>query len=274
MKSSDNSRSTSRIGSAPVRHFSFMDRSHSVFSRNHYYNDLLFIHPWSRRPRSSHSGIAAPALYNTPCSPHMDDLARPKLRRESHIRQGNFKNNYLDKITFEIIYIEVLDNYFNYAYSGVPPAALAAQCTPSLAELARPRQPSATTKKKGSKDPQHVPGNAAPAQPSAPTKKKGSKDPQHAPGNAAPAQPSATTKKNDSKHPQQASGNAAPAQPSATAKKNDSKHPQNASGNAAPAQPSTATKKNGSKDPQNASGNAVPAQPSNNTDAPAKSRRK
>jgi hypothetical protein len=90
MKSSENSRSTSRIGSAPVRHFSFLDRSHSVFSRNLYYNDLLSKHPWSRRPRSRHSGIAFPALCDTPCSARMDDLARPKLRRESHIRQGNF----------------------------------------------------------------------------------------------------------------------------------------------------------------------------------------
>ncbi len=154
-----------------------------------------------------------------------------------------FKNNYLYKITFEIIFIEVLDNYFNYAYSGVPPAALAAECPPSLAALARPRDPSATTKKNGATYPQHDSGNAAPAQPLANTKKKGSKNPQQAPGNAAPAQPSNNTKKNGSKNPQNTPGNAAPAQPSATTKKN-------------------------------ASENAAPTQPSNDTNAPAKSRRK
>lgn len=47
------------------------------------------IHPWERRPCSRSSGIALSTLRATSCSPRIDDLAKPKIKREHCIRQGS-----------------------------------------------------------------------------------------------------------------------------------------------------------------------------------------
>ena len=67
-----------------------MDTHHSVFSRNSYYHDMHTVHPWSRRPCSRSSGIPFTALRPKSCSLRLDELARPKIKRERLIRQGNF----------------------------------------------------------------------------------------------------------------------------------------------------------------------------------------
>ncbi len=63
------------------------------------------IHPWLRRPCSRYSGIPYSTLYAATCSIRVDELARPKIKRERLIRQGNFKlekfvyfKNYLYRI--------------------------------------------------------------------------------------------------------------------------------------------------------------------------------
>jgi hypothetical protein len=94
MRSHANSSHTSRLSSYSRRHFDFLDTRHSVFSRNSYYNDLQSIHPWLRRPCSRYSGIAFSTLRAAPCSARVEDLARPKIKRERLIRQGNFINNF------------------------------------------------------------------------------------------------------------------------------------------------------------------------------------
>jgi hypothetical protein len=50
---------------------------------------MLSEHPWTRRPLSRNSGIPFPAIAGTPCSPRHDEISRPRLRRQNHIRQGN-----------------------------------------------------------------------------------------------------------------------------------------------------------------------------------------
>jgi hypothetical protein len=55
------------------------------------------IHPWSRRPCSRHSGIPFITLRAKSCSSRLDDLSRPKIKRERLVRQGylifNLKKN-------------------------------------------------------------------------------------------------------------------------------------------------------------------------------------
>jgi hypothetical protein len=74
-----------------------LDWSHSVFSKDSYYSDKSSIHPWLRRPFSGYSGIAYSTLRAGPCSMRTDELARPKIKHERMIRQGNFqdKENFL-----------------------------------------------------------------------------------------------------------------------------------------------------------------------------------
>jgi len=81
---------TSRLSSGSRKYFDFLDRSHSVFSKETYYDDLRKIHPWLRRPYSRYSGIAYSTLYGGPCSARTEELARPKIKRERLIRQGNY----------------------------------------------------------------------------------------------------------------------------------------------------------------------------------------
>lgn len=79
---------SSRFSSFSARYFDFLDPSHSVFSRRNYYDDLKDIHPWLRRPYSRNSGIALATLQAGPCSIRIDELARPRIKRERLIRQG------------------------------------------------------------------------------------------------------------------------------------------------------------------------------------------
>lgn len=81
----------SRLGSGGSRHyFDFLDSRHSVFSRASYYSDKHAIHPWLRRPCSRYSGIPYSTLNAGTCSIRTEELARPKIKRERLIRQGNF----------------------------------------------------------------------------------------------------------------------------------------------------------------------------------------
>lgn len=115
-----------------------MDSSHSVFSKDSYYSDKSSIHPWLRRPYSRYSGIAYSTLCAPPCSMRTEELARPKIKRERLIRQGNFiKKENPNFLRF--IFIELFDNRTNYAYSGVKSAALTAECSIRTAKLARPK---------------------------------------------------------------------------------------------------------------------------------------
>ncbi len=52
------------------------------------------IHPWLRRPYSRYSGISYSTLYDSTCSIRTEELARPKIKRERLIRQGNFNTNF------------------------------------------------------------------------------------------------------------------------------------------------------------------------------------
>ncbi|CAF2118207.1 unnamed protein product [Rotaria magnacalcarata] len=113
---------TSRMSSYSTRHYDFMDTHHSVFSRNSYYNDMLTIHPWSRRPCSRFSGIPLTTLRTKSCSPRLEDLSRPKIKRDRLIRK------------------EVFDNITNYAYSGVKATALTARHSDRVARLAQPKK--------------------------------------------------------------------------------------------------------------------------------------
>ncbi|CAF0794282.1 unnamed protein product [Rotaria sordida] len=122
MRSQINSSHPSRLTRYSGRHFDFLDTRHSVFSRSTYYNDLHSIHPWLRHPCSRYSGIAFSTLHAAPCSTRTEELARPKIKRERLIRQ------------------EFFDNFTNYAYSGVKPTALAAECSNRLIILARPKK--------------------------------------------------------------------------------------------------------------------------------------
>lgn len=89
LRSQDNSTPrTSRLSSYSKRHFDFLDTHHSVFSRNSYYDDMHDLHPWTRRPCSPFSGIPLMTLRTRSCSSRMDELARPKIKRERMIRQG------------------------------------------------------------------------------------------------------------------------------------------------------------------------------------------
>ncbi len=138
MKSQVTSSQMSRLGSGSRPYFDFLDSSHSVFSKDSYYSDMSSIHPWLRRPYSRYSGIAYSTLYASTCSARVEELARPKIKRERLIRQGNFKWKKL--FLFEkFIYIEFFDNITNYAYSGVKSTALKAECSQRLAKLARPK---------------------------------------------------------------------------------------------------------------------------------------
>jgi hypothetical protein len=94
LRSQGNFSQTSRLSSYSARHFDFLDTHHSVFSRNSYYHDLRSVHPWSRRPRSRFSGIPLTALRTRSCSTRLNDLARPKIKRDRLIRQGNLINNF------------------------------------------------------------------------------------------------------------------------------------------------------------------------------------
>lgn len=47
------------------------------------------VHPWTRRPCSQLSGIPFTTLRTKSCSTRLEDLARPKIKRERLIRQGN-----------------------------------------------------------------------------------------------------------------------------------------------------------------------------------------
>lgn len=77
------------------RYFDFLDPSRSVFSREYYYDDLKDIHPWLRRPRSRNSGIALATLQAGPCTTRVEQLAKPKIKREKLIRQGKEKKKLL-----------------------------------------------------------------------------------------------------------------------------------------------------------------------------------
>ncbi|CAF1206776.1 unnamed protein product [Rotaria magnacalcarata] len=132
---------TSRLSSYSGRHFDFLDTHHSVFSRNSYYNDKLAMHPWLRRPYSRYSGISLSTLCAGPCSNRIDELARPRIKRERLIRQ------------------EFFDNFTNYAYSGVKAGALTAQCSERLTELARPKKKPVNSMN-GEKTPHEVPQSA------------------------------------------------------------------------------------------------------------------
>ncbi|CAF0746205.1 unnamed protein product [Adineta steineri] len=138
--------STQKGGNNSSRYFNFLDRSHSVFQKPTYYNDLIGIHPWLRRPLSRHSGIPFPAISGTPVSPRFDELAQPKIRRQNHIRQ------------------EFFDNEKNYSYSGVSSGALTADCSPTISELARPKG-TGSRKRSASQPPPHSSGNDGRAQP-------------------------------------------------------------------------------------------------------------
>ncbi|CAF2824103.1 unnamed protein product [Rotaria sp. Silwood2] len=122
LRSHGHSTQTSRLSSYSGRHFDFMDTHHSVFSRNSYYNDMHSVHPWSRRPCSRFSGIPFTTLRAKSCSARLEDLSRPKIKRERLIRQ------------------EVFDNITNYAYSGVKSAALTARYSDHLAKLSQPKK--------------------------------------------------------------------------------------------------------------------------------------
>jgi hypothetical protein len=97
LRSHPNSSQTSRLSNYSRRHFDFLDTQHSVFSRNSYYNDMHSIHPWLRRPCSRYSGIPFSTLRAASCSARIDDLARPKIKRERLIRQGIWLNNQKNK---------------------------------------------------------------------------------------------------------------------------------------------------------------------------------
>ncbi len=94
MRSRVTSAYTSRSSSFSGRHFDFLDTRHSVFSKDSYYSDKHSIHPWLRRPYSRYSGIAYTTLCTGPCSPRTEELARPKIKRERLIRQGNVLHNF------------------------------------------------------------------------------------------------------------------------------------------------------------------------------------
>ena len=68
----------------------------------------------------------------------MEELARPKIKRERLIRQGTFKWN--KTFLFKFFSLEFFDNLTNYAYSGVKYTALTAQCSERLSKLARPKK--------------------------------------------------------------------------------------------------------------------------------------
>ncbi|CAF1245950.1 unnamed protein product [Rotaria sordida] len=121
LRSHGHSTQTSRLSNYSGQHFDFMDTHHSVFSRNSYYNDMHSVHPWSRRPCSRFSGIPFTTLRAKSCSARLEDLSRPKIKRDRLIRQ------------------EFFDNITNYAYSGVKPAALTARYSQRLAKLAQPK---------------------------------------------------------------------------------------------------------------------------------------
>jgi hypothetical protein len=71
------------------KHFDFLDTHHSVFSKNSYYHDMKSIHPWNRRPCSPYSGISLATLRTKSCSSRVTDLAKPKIKREKLLKQGN-----------------------------------------------------------------------------------------------------------------------------------------------------------------------------------------
>lgn len=140
---SDNSAQTSRLSNYSGRHFDFLDTHHSVFSRNRYYDDMLSIHPWSRRPCSRSSGIPFVTLRSSSCSGRLNELARPKIKREQLVRQGNlnYTRKRQQKITFfHFISPELLDNRLNYGYSGVKATALTSQCSDRLVTLSQPKK--------------------------------------------------------------------------------------------------------------------------------------
>ncbi|CAF0890319.1 unnamed protein product [Rotaria sp. Silwood1] len=128
LQSHGHSTQTSRMSSYSGRHFDFMDTHHSVFSRNSYYNDMYSVHPWSRRPCSRFSGIPFTTLRAKSCSARLEDLSRPKIKRERLIRQ------------------EFFDNITNYAYSGVKSAALTARHSDRLVKLSQPKKPPSSYK--------------------------------------------------------------------------------------------------------------------------------
>ncbi len=142
LRSQGNSKKTSRLSNYSGRHLDVLDTHHSVFSRNSYYHDMHSIHPLARRPCSRLSGIPLTTLRAKSCSPRIEDLARPKIRRERFIRQGNFIHNFKQSVFFffKILSVEYFDNITNYAYSGVKTTALTAQCSDRLVELAQPKK--------------------------------------------------------------------------------------------------------------------------------------
>lgn len=134
------SRQDSRLSSNSMRYFDFLDTHHSVFSRNSYYDDKIAAHPWSRRPCSRNSGIPLETLRSTSCSPRLEELCRPKIKRERLIRQGFFSMlSFFFRFIAKFFCLEFFDNIRNYAYSGVPPNALKGSCTERLRRLAQPK---------------------------------------------------------------------------------------------------------------------------------------
>lgn len=130
---------TSRLSSYSKRHFDFFDIQHSVFSRNSYYDDLHDLHPWVRRPCSPFSGIPMTTLRTRSCSSRLDELSRPKVKRERMIRQGKSNEDCRNQST-SFFALEIFDNVHNYAYSGVTTGALSARCSERVAALARPKK--------------------------------------------------------------------------------------------------------------------------------------
>jgi hypothetical protein len=51
---------------------------------------MRYIHPWSRRPVSPYSGIVCTALRARSVTPRLENLAKPKIKRDRLVRQGNF----------------------------------------------------------------------------------------------------------------------------------------------------------------------------------------
>ena len=104
------SRQVSRLSNSSAKYFDYYDTHHSVFSRNSYYHDMHDIHPWSRRPCSRHSGIPFATLRATSCSPRLDELCRPKIKRERLIRQGKrwwtrrTSSIHLESLSFRILW--------------------------------------------------------------------------------------------------------------------------------------------------------------------------
>ena len=116
-----------------------------------------------------------------------------------------------------IISIEFFDNITNYAYSGVPPGALAARCSEHLEELAQPRRTSSVHHKDSGKATKQSSEPTTHAQPKGTStrNKDSGKAPKHASENTAQTQQKGTAARNKDgdKAPKNISAIAAHAQP-------------------------------------------------------------